>query len=235
MASSVSTLYKELSLNSNSDGIYKAKSAQRRSKKRKWANRDNPKKIKGQLALYIHEKLAARWSPAQISGRLKLERKIAISNVAIYNYIAKDKDDGGKLYLCLRRKGRKKRDYNKKRSGRSLIPNRVDIDERDPIVDSKTRIGDWAADTVVGKGHKSGIVTLVDRHSKRVLSAKINSFKADHIFATISKMLEKYPHKLHTITFDNGLAFAAHAQLSQLFMGLQTYFAKPYKSWQRRT
>jgi len=42
--------------------------------------------------------------------------------------------------------------YNKRSgvySGRGLIPARVDIDAREAIVDTKSRIGDWEADTVI--------------------------------------------------------------------------------------
>lgn len=34
------------------------------------------------------------------------------------------------------------------------IPNRVDISERPPIVDDKTRFGDLEGDLVMGKGHQ---------------------------------------------------------------------------------
>jgi IS30 family transposase len=39
--------------------------------------------------------------------------------------------------------------YNKrkgKNSGRGLIPNRVDIDQRPSVVAAKSRIGDWEAE-----------------------------------------------------------------------------------------
>jgi len=85
-------------------------------------------------------------------------------------------------------------------------------------VDSKTRIGDWEADTVV------------ERRSKLLLMAKINNFTAEHVAETIVKMLARFQRKLHTITFDNGLEFAQHTQLTARFPGLKTYFAEPYKS-----
>jgi IS30 family transposase len=229
----LSTLYRELAHNSNADGRYRAQAAHNKSKKRKQANLDNPKRIKGKLEQYILERLKLGWSPEQISGRLWLERKVKISKVAIYNYVRKDRENNGKLYMHLRRKGRRKRDYNKKRAGKSLIPNRTDIADREAIVDSKTRIGDWEADTVVGKAKNSGIITLVERRSKLLLMAKINNFTAEHVAETIERMLAQVHHKLHTITFDNGLEFAQHTQLTVRFPGLKTYFAEPYKSWQR--
>ena len=44
---------------------------------------------------------------------------------------------------------------------RGKVPNRVGIENRPAVVDQKTRIGDWEADTIVGKGQKSALLTLV--------------------------------------------------------------------------
>jgi IS30 family transposase len=109
----------------------------------------------------------------------------------------------------------------------------ISISCRDSIVESKLRMGDWEADTIVGKGHKSGLITIVDRRSKLVLIMKIDSFRSQHVAERIALMLQKYRHKLHTMTFDNGLEFALHTELKNRFKGLKTYFAEPYKSWQR--
>ena len=77
-----------------------------------------------------------------------------------------DKRDGGNLWCCLRRRGKR---YNKragKNAGRGLIPNKIDISERPAIVARKTRLGDWEGDTVVGAGHKGGLLTLVERKTQ---------------------------------------------------------------------
>jgi IS30 family transposase len=42
----------------------------------------------------------------------------------------------------------------------------VCIDQRDPIVQQRSRIGDWEGDTVIGKGHRGALVTLVERKSR---------------------------------------------------------------------
>ena len=65
-------------------------------------------------------------------------------------HVWKDKKDGGTLYLHLRHSGKKYNRRKGKNSGRGLIPNRVDIDQRPPIVAAKSRIGDWEADTIIG-------------------------------------------------------------------------------------
>ncbi len=46
------------------------------------------------------------------------------------------------------------------------MPNRVVIEERPAIVDSKERIGDWEVDTIVGKDQKSALVVATERKTK---------------------------------------------------------------------
>jgi len=45
---------------------------------------------------------------------------------------------------------------------RGQIQDRISIEERPTIVDAKESIGDWEADTVIGKNHKSLLVTAVE-------------------------------------------------------------------------
>lgn len=46
------------------------------------------------------------------------------------------------------------------------------LSERPEIANQRGRIGDWEADTVVGKGGKVCLVTLVDRMSRYLLCAR---------------------------------------------------------------
>ena len=104
------------------------------------------------------------WSPEQIVGRVAMEQGVSISHELIYQYVYADKHSGGDLYRCLRcQKVRRKR-YGVY-SRRGTIPNQVSIDERPTIVDRKRRFGDWEGDTVIGKGHRGALVTLIERKS----------------------------------------------------------------------
>ena len=69
------------------------------------------------------------WSPEQISKYCWAEQELQISHEWIYQYIYRDKRNGGTLWKHLRcRKKRRKRygSYDK----RGQIPNRTSIDER---------------------------------------------------------------------------------------------------------
>lgn len=126
------------------------------------------------------------------------------------------------------------RDTTRKKgaAGRSKIPDRVDISMRDPIVESKSRIGDWEADTIIGKNQKGAIVTLVDRCSKKALFKKVQRRTKKLVTRAILDMLLPYKDKVHTITFDNGSEFADHKIISAK-LKCKCYFATPYSSWER--
>jgi transposase, IS30 family len=61
------------------------------------------------------------------------------------------------------------------KSGRGIIKNRVSIDERPEIVDQKSRMGDWEGDTVIGKNHRGGLVTLAKYFSSPFLASLTQS------------------------------------------------------------
>jgi transposase len=152
-----STISRELVRNTGARG-YRFKQAHHKASQRRKEASNRPRKMTPDLVELIEEKLTQeQWSPDQISGRLAKERVAFISHERIYQHVWKDKKHGGTLYLHLRHSGKK---YNKRKgtnSGRGLIPNRVDIDQRPAIVAAKSRIGDWEADTIIGANHKGAV------------------------------------------------------------------------------
>jgi len=62
---------------------------------------------------------------------------------------------------------------------RGKVPNRVGIENRPAVVDQKARIGDWEADTIVGKGQKSALLTLVERVTRYTIICKLKNLKAE--------------------------------------------------------
>ena len=143
-----------------------------------------------------------------------------------------DKRDGGNLWRCLRRRGRR---YNRragKNAGRGLIPNRIDISERPAIVARKTRLGDWEGDTVVGAGHKGGLLTLVERKTQLSKIIKLPRATASATQKAAVRCLKPIGNFVHTITFDNGKEFAAHQDIAHALKA-KIFFATPYHAWER--
>jgi IS30 family transposase len=225
-----STISREISRNTGGRG-YRFKQADDKAKTRRSDASKVPQKLTEDMQDTIREKLLEDWSPEQLSGRLKLEGK-SISHETIYQFVWRDKHAGGKLYKHLRHRGKR---YNKRSSGkagRGCIPDRVDITARPSIVETKSRIGDWEGDTIIGAKHNGAIVSYVDRHSKFTLLKKIGRKMADLVTqATIDKMAD-LPHPVRTITYDNGKEFAAHKNIARA-LNTNCFFATPYHSWER--
>lgn len=225
-----STVHREIRRNSGGIGYLQGQ-AQRKSEERRLTARKKVKMVKRLIKL-IEDKLRLKWSPEQIAGWLKEETKYSISHETIYQHVRADKSADGDLYTYLRRKGRKyfKR-FNGKRSNGQL-KDRVSIDLRPQIVDRKSRVGDWEIDTIVGVGHRGGIVTIVERKTKFTLAAQVNSLKSQEVIEATIKLLNPYKKVVMTITADNGSEFAQHKKLTKALKA-KVYFCHPYRSCER--
>jgi len=189
-------------------------------------------KIDVEIKAKIEDKLNKQWSPVQISGWIKKHCKDSISHQSIYGYIWKNKKQGGLLYKNLRHQGKKYYKQGKGLSGRGCIPNRVDIDQRPPIVEEKIRLGDWEVDTIIGASHKGVMVSIVERRSKLTKLVKVFNKTAEEVSRAIINQLTPIKSFVHTITADNGKEFSLHAMVS-IELSSDFYFAKPYRSPER--
>jgi IS30 family transposase len=225
-----STIVRELKRNSGKRG-YRFKQAQRIAASRRQAVSRAPTKMTPIFIKLIEERLARQWSPEQIAGRLSREGSL-ISHETIYKHVWADKKSGGTLYKNLRHRAKP---YNKRsagHAGRGHIPGRVDISERPIMVESKSRIGDWEGDTIIGAQHKGAIVSYVDRLSKFTLLQKVERKTAAAITAATLLKMTDLPHPVRTITYDNGKEFSAHQEVAKA-LNTKCYFARPYHSWER--
>ena len=172
------------------------------------------------------------FSPEQAAARLALEGSLQISHESIYRYLYTDKRAGGDLWRHLRcQKPRRKR-YASGQERHGVIRNRISIDKRPEIVEQRIRIGDWEGDTVIGKNHQGGLVTLAERKSRYVLAGPVRSKHAEGVTAKVNSLLRPHKHKCHTVTFDNGKEFAEH-EIIAAELKADIYFAHPYHSWER--
>ena len=99
-------------------------------------------------------------------------------------------------------------------------------------MNSRERVGDWEADTVIGKNHKGAVITLDERKSKLRLAAPLPGKKAKYVKEAIITLLSPVKQFVETITFDNGKEFSLHKEIA-MDIECDTYFAKPYHSWER--
>ena len=137
---------------------------------------------------------------------------------------------GGNLYRHLRcQKQRRKRYGSYSRRGR--LKNRVSIDQRPAMVESRSRLGDWEFDTIIGKGHKQAIVSLTECKSRLTLIHRVDRKTTDNVTSAIPRLLKPIAHRVHTLTSDNGKEFAGHEAIVAK-LDAQSFFAHPYSSWE---
>ncbi len=225
------TLYNELARNTGGRG-YRPRQAQQLAEQRR-AEKVQPLKMIPEVVAYIEKKLRIQWSPEQIANCMKTDPDgpgLAVSHETIYRYVWNEKRADGTLYKQLRQGHKKRRKRRGGKDSRGKIRNRVDIDQRPAVVETRKRIGDWEADLVCGTGASGYLVTLVERASRRVLIGYSKTKFADHVTAEILRILKG--EIVQTITFDNGKEFAGHEQIATKLC-CKCFFAKPYHSWER--
>ncbi len=189
-------------------------------------------KITDEVKEWIDKLLQANFSPEQVVGRLNLEGKITLHHETIYQYIYKDKANGGLLYKQLTRACKKYKKRYGSNDRRGQLVNRISIDERPEVVDLKLRIGDWEGDTVIGKGRKNAFVTMVERKTLYTVVKRIESKHAEITADALIESMMPFEDKVLTITLDNGKEFAQHERIGES-LGANVYFAHPYSSWER--
>jgi IS30 family transposase len=224
-----STISRELRRNRGLKG-YRPKQAHQFAMKRRHRAQS---RIDGSTWALVERLIRYDLSPEQISDRLKKRRGFLISHERIYQHILADKRVGGDLYRHLRcQKKRRKRYGSYDRRG--VLPNRVSIDERPTIVDTRQRLGDWEADTIIGKRHRGALVSLTERKSRITLLKQVENRTAKTVADAVIELLEPYKHLVHTITSDNGKEFADHERIAKR-LEANIYFAHPYAAWERGT
>jgi transposase, IS30 family len=226
-----STISREIARNSGLKG-YRRNQANRKAISRRKAGSSKPKIMTNENIEHIESYLRLGFSPEQISGRVLKEDAFCVSHETIYKHIWSDKRTGGILYKQLRHNGKRYNKRSKGKAGRGCIPDRIGIEERPSIVDAKCRLGDWEVDTIIGKGHKRAIVSIVERASKLTKLEFVSRKTAEEVQAAICRKLKPLKDFVLTITADNGKEFANHKTVSR---ELETnfYFAAPYHSWER--
>jgi IS30 family transposase len=228
-----STLGRELKRNGQADGSYSAVAAQQKAGVRRRARPLVRKLERPELNAAVRSRLTKEWSPDQIAGRLKSdhpeEKRFHVTPQTIYTWVEQDRDcDHWKTFL--RRGGQAPKSP---RTGQ--IPRQVKIDGRPQEANERQRLGDFEGDTIVSRGKRSGLVTLVDRKSRYLLAAKLKDRTARRTRKKIERLLKDLPPKnRHTATFDNGKEFSEHEALARN-LGIDVFFAHPYASWERGT
>lgn len=219
-----STISREILRNSGLRG-YRPRQAEILCQQRAQASR-NALQIDHRTRTLVAERLNLQWSPEQIAASLP------ISHETIYQHVYADKAVGGELWKQLRCQKKKRKRYASGRDRRGQIVGRRSIAERPACVETRSQVGHWEGDTVIGAGHKQAIVTLVERKSGFAVLAHVTRKTSDLVSQAIITSLAPLAQRVRTMTYDNGKEFADHVVVDEALKST-AYFADPFASWQR--
>ena len=206
------------------------------------AHRPKPCKLASNLQLrrIIAGKLKCHWSPEQIAGWLKKahagNEKLQVSHETIYRSLFIQARGVLKRellqYLRSKRVMRYPRKTSKKGQGLGQITDAISIRERPASVEDRAVPGHWEGDLICGS-HNSFIATLVERHTRYVMLAKVSGKETEAVINALIKQSRKLPSELYkSLTWDRGKEMADHQRFT-LDTNIQVYFCDPKSPWQR--
>jgi IS30 family transposase len=221
-------------------GSYRALAAQERADRDRGRPKDRVLAVNTRLHDAVRDGLAQRWSPRQVSRRLRedfaAEDTMRVSHETIYQtlYLQARGELRTQLGLALRR-GRTRR-VNRSRStaARGNIVGMVNISERPVEAQDRAVPGFWEGDLIIGKGGRSQIATLVERTTRYVMLVRVPYDRtADRVAIVLAQKMVTLPEFLrNSITWDQGKEMAAHASFT-VATGIPVYFCDPHSPWQR--
>ena len=236
---SPSTVSRELNRNGGCDR-YRAAQADETA----WARARRPKRCKlannPRLRQAIASKLRLNWSPEQIAGWLKRahpeDERYYVSHETIYRSLFVQARGVLKKELLghLRSKRTIRRSQRTDPNGdrRGQIKDIVSIRARPAAVEDRAIPGHWEGDLLSGSKN-SYIATLVERHTRYVVLAKVTSKDTQTVVSALIKQAKALPTELYkSLTWDRGKELTDHRRFT-LATNIDVYFCDPQSPWQR--
>jgi IS30 family transposase len=209
-----------------------------------WDRGRRPKQCKlavnGRLARLVASKLKMNWSPEQIAGWLQAEyprdERYHVSHETIYQSLFIQARGALKkeltAHLRSQRTIRRSKHSKSKGVGQGEIKDIVSIRERPASVEDRAVPGHWEGDLIAGSKN-THIATLVERKTRYVMLAKVNSRDTETVIKALIKQSKKLPKELYkSLTWDRGKELAGHKEFS-LATDIKVYFCDPRSPWQR--
>lgn len=215
-----------------------------RADARAWRAARRPKRCRlatrPRLRRVVAAKLAAKWSPEQIAGWLRVsypdDPEMQVSHETIYRSLFVQSRGVLKKTLLqqLRRRRTMRRSLQASGRGqrRGQIVDAVPISERPAAVDDRALPGHWEGDLLAG-ARQSYVVTLVERQSRYLMLARVAGKDTTSVVEALSRHVRSLPRGLMTsLTWDRGTELAAHKRFT-IATHVQVYFCDPHSPWQR--
>ena len=209
-----------------------------------WDRAHRPKSCKlarnPALTRIVANQLQLEWSPRQIAGWLKRtypgDETYQVSHETIYRTLFIQARGALKKellqHLRRTRRMRRSRHHTQKTADHGRITDAVSISERPAEADDRAVPGHWEGDLLFGS-KSSQIATLVERHSRYVLLARVKGKDTETVINALIKQAHKLPRELYkSLTWDRGSEMADHKRFT-LDTDIKVYFCDPQSPWQR--
>jgi IS30 family transposase len=135
-------------------------------------------------------------------------------------------------YLRSQRTIRRSKHSRLKKNGLGQIANMASIRERPASVEDRAVPGHWEGDLIAGSKN-SYIATLVERHTRYVMLAKVKNKDTESVVSALIKQSKKLPGELYkSLTWDRGKELADHRHFT-METNIDVYFCDPSSPWQR--
>ena len=239
---SPSTISRELARNADPRGGYRASSAHARAYDR--ASRPKPARLATNLVLRgrAEQDLKKRYSPEQITGRLRADfpndPEMWVSAETIYQslYVQSRGALRQDLTKCLRTGRALRRPSRKPGQRKNRIPNMINIAERPPEVEDRAVPGAWEGDLIIGKQNQSAIGTLVERQTGYAMLVHLPAgYKPEQVRDALAEKIKTLPTALRgSLTWDQGPEMRDWEKV-RIATDIDIYFCDPHAPWQRGT
>jgi IS30 family transposase len=191
------------------------------------------------LVAYVCDKVRDGWTPQLIAGRLPIdhpdEAKMRVSAETLYKWIYSDQQKHRQLWDYLPRAHKRRRKKTGRRVHRSKPQGRIPIELRPQGASDRTEFGHWEGDTIVGATKGAAIRTEVERKTRYLQARLVPGTTSQAALDAQIAMFKHLPRAARkTTTCDNGPEHAKWKDLKRR-LGVVTYFARPYHSWERGT
>ena len=227
---------RELERNKGPDGAYDPYWAEKITRERENISNSQRNQKNQTVMSYVTEKLNQDWSPEQIAGRIEIDLPgRSICPETIYRYIYRRENRSMRLWVNLRRSKIRRMTYYGKRPHKEIIQKRVFISERPKEIESRSQIGHWESDNMLGRRESCGASANTERKSRFLILSKLNQLTAEAKKNSLVISLGSLPPwARRSITFDNGPENAFHEIISTA-INVRTYFCYPYHPYEKGT
>ena len=241
-----STISREVRRHASRKGGYRPLTAQAGAEATARTAHARPRKLSqpGPLRDYVIAGLKQKWSPQEISYRLRREHPhdpvMRVSAETIYQSLFVQARGSLKRDLTTHLRTQRTRRHSQTarvqaaECGRGQLPGTISIRERPAEAEDRAVPGHWEGDLIIGANNGSAIGTLVERTTRFVMLIHLPRRRtAEEFYQALTPTIAALPDELRrSLTWDNGKEMGMHHPIS-MEADMPIYFADPHSPWQR--